>query len=234
MDYPKVICHMYTTIDGKIVTDLAGYPDCLEAGDIYDVFTFKSSNAWGCGRETFQYLSSDEVDLSKYELKKGELTDHFEKDDIYCFAFDRKGKLFFKDAYNDYADRKSRFVMVLTSSVDRRFISYLDSKGILYLICGEKELDLPLFLTKIKKLGITTFMLCGGPQLNALFIQQDLVDEISLVICPGIQGGRKELTFVGTEDVSKFPKFFKVKDARVLKGDTIQLLYTKSKKGQEK
>lgn len=58
MNRAKVICHMYTTIDGKIVTDLPGYPDCEIAGNIYDEITFQTSNAWGCGRETFEYLSN--------------------------------------------------------------------------------------------------------------------------------------------------------------------------------
>lgn len=45
MEYPKVICHMYQTMDGKIVTELPSYPDCEEAGEIYDRFTFRTSNA---------------------------------------------------------------------------------------------------------------------------------------------------------------------------------------------
>lgn len=227
MDSIKVICHMYTTIDGKIVTDLNSYPDCVEAGEIYDNFTFNTSNAWGCGRETFQYLSDESVDLNDYKPQEGPLKDHFIKDERYCFAFDRKGKLFFNGPYNDYGGKKSRFVSVLTENVDRRFLTYLESKNIAYLICGKTDLDLPLFLKKINSYGINIFMLCGGPQLNALFFEQDLVDEISLVICPGIQGGRKELTFVGTENVSKFPKFFKIKEANILDGDTVQLIYSK-------
>ena len=87
MDRAKVICHMFLTMDGKIQTDIKGYPDCEIAGEIYDNITFTSSNAWSCGRETFQYLSDDSVDLSKYKAKEGELKDKFIKDDIYCFAF---------------------------------------------------------------------------------------------------------------------------------------------------
>lgn len=226
-NYPKVICHMYVTIDGKIVTDLQGYPNCQQAGDIYDALIFSNSKAWGCGRETFQYLSNENIDLNKYSIKHGELKDHFVKDERYCIAFDRKGKLFFKEEYNDYANQKSRFVSILTESVDRRFVSYLDSKNISYLFCGKKDLDLSLFLTKIKKLGIDVFYLCGGAQINSLFFQQDLVDEISLVICPGIQGGRNELTFVGSDDISAFPKYFKVKNVEVLEGNTIYLTYIK-------
>lgn len=227
MNRAKVICHMYTTIDGKIVTDLLGYPDCEIAGNIYDEITFQTSNAWGCGRETFEYLSNHSVDLNQYKAKEGDLKDYFEKDKRYCFAFDRKGKLFFDNQYNDYGGQQSRFVSVLTENVDRRFLSYLESKGICYLFCGKEELDLSLFLSKIKKLGIDTFMLCGGAQINALFLQQDLIDEISLVICPGIQGGRKEITFIGTENVAYFPKYFKVKAVKILPGDTIYLTYKK-------
>lgn len=50
----KIISHMYRTIDGKIVTDLQGYSDCEKAGEFYDNYTFATSNAWGCGRETFE------------------------------------------------------------------------------------------------------------------------------------------------------------------------------------
>ncbi len=223
----EVICHMYITIDGKIETDINGYPDCFKAGEIYDNFTFSSSNAWGCGRETFQYLSNNLIDLNDYPFKSGELVDKFIKDDIYCFAFDRKGKLFFNQEYNDYYEKKSRFVSVLTENVDRRFISYLDSKNISYIFAGKDELDLNLFLEKLEKYGIKRFMLCGGAQINALFLEKDLVDEIHLVIAPGIQGGRKELTFVGTDNISKFPKYFKVKNVEILEGDTVVLTYIK-------
>ncbi len=220
-----VTCHMYISMDGKIETEIEGYPDCQIAGDIYDEITFSSSKAWGCGRATFQYLSDESVNLEDYEPYTGELEDHFIKDEIYCFAFDRKGKLFFKDTHNDYGGKKSRFVSVLTRNVDRRFITYLNKKGLAYLFTGEQELDLPLFLKKIFDLGIKHFYLCGGAQINALFMEQDLIDEISLIIAPGVQGGRKEVTFVGTEDVSKFPKYFKIKDVKVLDGDTVHLIY---------
>lgn len=55
--------------------------------------------------------------------------------------------------------------------------------------------------------------------------KQNLIDEISLVIAPGVQGGRKKLTFVGTEEMSKFPKYFKIKDVKVLDDDTVHPIY---------
>ena len=64
-----------------------------------------------------------------------------------------------------------------------------------------------------------------GPNINAVFMDHDLIDEISLVICNGVQGGRKELTFVGEDNVSKFPKYFKVKEVKLLEDDTVYLRY---------
>lgn len=227
MNKVKVICHMYTTIDGKIVTDIAGYPDCEVAGNIYDELTFTYGKAWGCGRSTFTYLSDEKVNLNNYKAKEGLLVDHIIKDERYCFSFDRKGKLFFKDVYNDYAGHKSRLVYVLTKQVDRRFITYLDDMNLSYMFCGDNDLDIDVFLSKLGDLGIDTFVLCGGAEINAAFLNGDYVDEISLVICNGIQGGRKEITFVGTNDVSKFPKYFKVKEVKVLADNTVYLHYVK-------
>lgn len=77
--------------------------------------------------------------------------------------------------------------------------------GIGYLICGDEDLDLNLFLEKIVKYyGFKTFYLTCGPRINSSFIKKDLVDEISLIVCPGIQGGRKELTFVGDDNNDLF------------------------------
>ncbi len=229
MNKTKVICHMYTSIDGKIVTNLKGFPDCEVAGNIYDEITLNSSNAWGCGRTTFEYLSANNINLNEYE-ETTDLNDNFIQDERYCFAFDRKGKLFFTNPYNDYANKQSRIVSVLTTSVDKRFITYLKKHNIAYIFCGEKDLDFNLFLTKIKNYGIDTFMLCGGGEINAAFMKQDLIDEISLVICPGIQGGRKEITFVSIEDNKEFPKYFKPIEVNILEGNTVYLHYIKEVK----
>lgn len=65
--------------------------------------------------------------------------------------------------------------------------------GIGFLICGEGDLNLKLLLEKLKKYyDFDIFYLTGGPKTNSSFIKEDLVDEISLIIYPGIQGGRKK------------------------------------------
>lgn len=100
--------------------------------------------------------------------------------------------------------------------------------GIGYLICGDEDLDLNLFLEKIVKYyGFKTFYLTGGLRINSSFIKKDLVDEISLIVCPGIQGGRKELTFVGDDNNDLFPKFFNLKEAKACDHNVLKLTYSK-------
>lgn len=70
--------------------------------------------------------------------------------------------------------------------------------------------------------------MCGGAEINAAFFKADLVDEISLVIGPAIDGNRHALTFVGTEDVGSFPKYFKFKDVEQLANNGVVLRYEKS------
>ena len=64
-----------------------------------------------------------------------------------------------------------------------------------------------------------TFALCGGAEINAAFMRADMVDEISLVIGPGVDGSRNALTYVGSEDMAGFPKFYRLKEVRQINGN---------------
>lgn len=225
----KVICHMYLSLDGKIVTELKGFPnnrDCEEAGEIYDRLDFSLGEAWGCGPTTFQTEIS--TDLSRFRGASVSFEDRFVDSDNYCFAFDRKGRLRWESPFMLYGGKKSQIVEVLTKGVSPEFVAYLDEIGIPYLFAGDQEMDLEMFLIKIREIyHIETFVLCGGPSINAEFMRKDLVDEISLVIAPGVQGGRKELTFVGTDDNTCFPKYFDFKEVETHSNNVIRLIYTK-------
>lgn len=149
-------------------------------------------------------------------------------DKYLCFAFDRFGKLDWDAPCNPYAGRDSRVVEVLTKKVDPRLPAYLEKRGIAYLFAGDDDLDPRLFLEKIHAMGgISSFYLCGGPEINAAFLRAGVVDAISLVVCPGIQGGRKELTFVGTDDLEGFPLYFEPTEAKIYPGGGLRLLYRK-------
>lgn len=223
----SVICHMMTTIDGKIVIDWDGNEDYETVGAEYDRLISTYGEAMGCGRATCQMELP--VDISKYEGASVRYEDKVilpEEGAGLSVAFDRYGKLRWTENYSAYAGQRRLTLEVLTEQVQPEFLAYLDELNIPYLFAGKTDFDPELFLTKLKRLyGVETFVLCGGAQINAEFMRHDLVDEISLVIGPGVDGNRNALTFVGAEDVSGFPRFFRLKTMTELPGNGVLLRY---------
>jgi len=143
-----------------------------------------------------------------------------------CVAFDRYGKLRWESAVMSYGGQSNLMMEVLTEQVSPEFLAYLDDLGIPYLFAGKEDFDPELFLQKLKRLcHIDTFALCGGAEINAAFMRADMVDEISLVIGPGVDGNRNALTCVGAENVEGFPKFYRLKEVRQIAGNGVVLRY---------
>lgn len=225
----KVICHMMTTIDGKIAIDWDGNEDYEFAGMEYDRLIHTYGQAMGCGRATCQM--DIPVDFSKYKDIPVSYQDKVilpEEGASLSIAFDRYGKLRWTGNYSEYAGRRQLMLEVLTEQVRPEFLAYLDDLGIPYLFAGKEDFNPELFLIKLKEHYHTdTFVLCGGAQINAEFMRRGLVDEISLVIGPGVDGNRNALTFTGAEDVTGFPQFYQLKEARPLGHNSVLLYYTK-------
>lgn len=229
MNRAKVICHMMTTIDGKISIDFDGSLGYMAVSEEYDRRVFSYGQAYGCGRGTFQQEHS--VDFLKYKGVSVKYEDKVimpSNGEFLCICFDRFGKLRWDSPIKAYAGHKSLMLEVLTEQVPPEFLAYLDELGIPYIFAGESDLDPALFLQKLKTLyHVDTFALCGGAEINAAFFKADLVDEISLVIAPAIDGNRNALTFVGTEDTGGFPQYFKLKNVEQLENNGVVLWYEK-------
>lgn len=229
MNRARVICHMMTTIDGKISIDFDGSNDYIAVGDEYDRLTFSYGEAYGCGRATFQ--EDIQVDFSKYRNISVKYEDKVilpPENKFLCVCFDRFGKLRWENKFMTYVGHDSLLLEVLTEKVQPEFLAYLDDLGIPYIFAGKENFEPEIFLKKIKELyHINTFTLCGGAEINAVFLKADLVDEISIVIGPVIDGNRNALTFVGTENTDGFPKYFKLKEVEKLDNNGVILRYIK-------
>lgn len=143
-------------------------------------------------------------------------------------AFDRYGKHRWESNTLSYAGHDSLILEVLTEKVAPEFLAYLDELNIPYIFAGKEDFEPELFLQKIKALyNVEVFALCGGAEINAVFMKKDLVDEISLVIGGAIDGSRNALTFVGSENIDNFPKYFKLKNIEVIANSGVILHYVK-------
>lgn len=82
-----------------------------------------------------------------------------------------------------------RVVVVLTERVSDFYLAVLREHGVSYLLAGRDDADLPLALEKIgARLGVQTLMLEGGGGINGSFLHAGLVDEVSVLVAPVVDG----------------------------------------------
>lgn len=80
----------------------------------------------------------------------------------------------------------AQVIEVLTEQADERYLNYLKSMNIPYIIAGKTGIDVRTALLKLKNIGCETLLLEGGSVINGYFQRADVIDEISLVVAPVI------------------------------------------------
>jgi 2,5-diamino-6-(ribosylamino)-4(3H)-pyrimidinone 5'-phosphate reductase len=186
---PRVICHMMASIDGRIVT--RGWPLSEEGRRQYEiVHEIFHAQAWLCGRITMQehFAAGARPDSEVARTHDGPERGDFiapGEHSSFAIAVDPRGKLIW--ASGDLAG--DHVVALLTHRVSDEYLMDLRDRGVSYLLSGQRDVDLPLALTKIaERLGVQTLMLEGGGSVNGSFLSAGLVDEVSLLLAPVVDG----------------------------------------------
>ena len=200
MKKPFVVCHMFTSMDGKIdgafMTDPAAVAARTEYGNLRG---FYQCQATVYGTVTMAGGFADgwagQIPSSGASYPR---EDWVAPSDVqnYIVSVDPLGKLGWSSAYIEKKGRlRAHVIEVLTEQVSEDYIAYLRGFGISYLFAGEKQLDCALLLHKLQSLfGIEKVMLAGGGYMNGSFLQEDLIDEVSLVIAPVVDGNTTSVT----------------------------------------
>lgn len=194
MNRPYIICHMVTSVDGKVTGEFLSKSQCAEACEIYYEINRKlRCNGFICGRVTMEGSFTDGYfpDLSGYEpIKSKEDFIPQNLSSFYAVTFDPKGKLGWKsnkiiDPDGDPGYDGAQIIEVLTEQVNGQYLAYLQSMDIPYIFAGESAIDVNVTLSKLKNLmGCDTLLLEGGSIINGSFQRADAIDELSLVVAP--------------------------------------------------
>ena len=242
MNRPYIICHMVTSIDGKVTGDFLSCPKCEKATDIYyelnREYNRNGANGFICGRVTMEssFTGGYYPDLSEYEPVHHDmdLKMDFILDDMtgfYAVAFDPKGKLGWKsnkiiDPDGDPGYDGAQIIEVLTKQADERYLGYLESMEIPYIFAGETEIDVELALFKLKNIiGCDTLLLEGGSIVNGYFQRADVIDELSLVVAPVVADKNDKPLFADSTLST-----FEVVNAKIENGVTVLNYLKKGKR----
>ena len=192
---PYIICHMVTSVDGKVTGDFLYDKKCEAATELYYQINrdFKA-DAFACGRVTMEgsFTQGLKPDLSRFAGIEISREDYVADSSARYFAvaFDRHGQLGWQtpvivDDDPGYGD--AHILEVMCEDAPDEYLAYLQNIGVSYIFAGKEELDLPLALKKLYALfGIRTLLLEGGSILNGAFQREHMVDELSLVMAPVI------------------------------------------------
>ncbi|MBQ4265822.1 MAG: dihydrofolate reductase family protein [Clostridia bacterium] len=193
MNRPNVICHMTTSIDGKVTGEFLAMPECEHATQVYyDINRAYRADAFACGRETMEssFTGGWYPDLSRVHGKSVPREDYAAARDAKFFAvsFDRKGRLGWKTPYivdEDPGYGGAHIIEVLLEGVSDAYLAYLRETGVSYIFAGTEEMDIGLALRKLRALfGVKTLLLEGGSIINGAFARAGMIDELSLVVAP--------------------------------------------------
>ena len=110
----------------------------------------------------------------------------------YAVAVDTVGKL--QSSRSDIDG--DHLICVLSERVSTEYLDLLRNIGISYIISGESEINLAEAMGLLAEhFGISRLLLEGGGHINGAFLATGLLDGISLLLAPGIDG-RHEIAAV--------------------------------------
>lgn len=229
MNKPYIICHMMTSIDGKIDGAFFDEPASEKPGDLYETLKCQMADAWANGTNTLKmYFADADIDYSVYKGIEPVIGDHVpEGEELpWLVAFDAHGRLDWDSPKVEYPGGEwSRVLEVTTESVRPEFLAHLDKLGIARIVAGKDAIDFPLALEKLSALGIQRIALCGGAKINGALFDAGLIDEISLIIAPYVSG---EAVQTIAECTSGKSHPFALKDVERLTDGALRLTFLKA------
>ncbi|MBB5764785.1 dihydrofolate reductase family protein [Methylorubrum rhodesianum] len=188
---PKIICHMVSSIDGRLhpsrFTVPAAGVDGARLRKHYDEVAARfGAQGWMCGRVTMQEISKGKPrqvtgpGVSSREPFVGD-----RKDRDLAIAIDPKGRVHYgqDNLLGDHA------VAVLSETVSDAYLAELREDGVSYLFAGPDGRDLAKAMDALgEAFGVETILLQGGASINGSFLKAGLIDEMSVLIQPAVDG----------------------------------------------
>lgn len=166
----RIACDMVDKISGDeyyTALDALDCPSHVEGKLSYQIHycgfdEFKSGSGVGIGKETFHVAN---------------------KADGYSISVDTRGTLLWDGT--DNADR----LCIVSEQATEDYLAYLRDKGISYIATGKDRIDLLRAMEILKEeFGVTRLAVVGGGKINGGFLAAGLLDEVSVMIAPGIDG----------------------------------------------
>jgi hypothetical protein len=238
---PKIIIMMVSSFDGQakgkylfeqgspkegLIEFFKEFKAVPHEADIYGANTMKEAYCPGKVNLS-KYLNNNIIIPKEDWISPNKL-------DYYVFTFDRNGDINYTNCnFDAFAWMKcpekigvceSHAVEILLESVTNEYLQFLREKKVSYIFAGKKKFDYELALQKMKKIfKVNSAILGGGPTINGIFYDKNLVNEVNIVLFPCSGSGDDNIGILGKGKFVEFDLF----DLKKFDGGSVLLKYRK-------
>lgn len=185
MKKPYIVCHMMTSLDGRI--DCAMTAQLPGVEDYYRTLEALRAPTTTSGRVTAQlemalpgeFQAGDPTPVGREAFSRKAGAPGYE------VVVDTHGRLLWPDA-----GEPEKPLLILTSEqATQEYLSYLDSRGISWIAVGKERVDLARAVEILAaEFGVERMAVVGGSAINTSFLDTGLLDEVSILVGAGIDG----------------------------------------------
>jgi 2,5-diamino-6-(ribosylamino)-4(3H)-pyrimidinone 5'-phosphate reductase len=220
---PRIICHMLSSLDGRI--DSSSLKAVTGKGEYEATGNELNGDAWICGRTTMQqHFAEDEPFQSATNITAGPQPVYVaRRAQSYAISVDTLGKLRWLSGDLD----GDHLICVLSEQVPEYYLADLREKQISYIVSGTTSVDLVEAVNLIGEyFAVQRLLLEGGGHINGAFLEADLVDEVSILLVPAIDGRHDVPTvFDGVSAAKTTATSLKLQSVDKRDGDALWLRY---------
>lgn len=146
-----------------------------------------------------------------------------EESDAYMVSVDTLGHL----RWNSNSIDDVPLVYIVSERVSKEYLEMLRKQGISWIAVGNENIDLDTAMNILyEQFHVKRLALLGGGHINGGFLQAGLIDEVSLLIAPGIDGRKNGTSvFDGIVTMENLPIHLRLTGLERLENDVIWLRY---------
>lgn len=228
---PQVICHMLSGIDARVDVDhwcpTEGASRDAQVALYFELMKQFNARAHIVGRVTMEpYAKGIAADpggpAPAHRMHQG-----LHRDLPLAVVLDPEGKLHWQ---SDALDG-DHLLMVLGPDVPDGHLRELAGRGVSYLVALDARIDPTWLLDQLARhFGASRVLVAGGGLVNGRFLAAGLVDEISLLMVPGLDGRRAARNLFDTGELGLAGRMaLSLQGAEVLDHQAVHLRYAVSR-----
>ncbi|MCC8113336.1 MAG: dihydrofolate reductase family protein [Bacteroidales bacterium] len=219
---PYIICHMMQSIDGRI--------DCAMTEKIDDTdHYYEALDSLNCPSHL-----SGKITMAMHEALPG----IFKAEDTtpigepswhkateaegYTGVVDTKGTLLWESAMIE----DKPLLCIVSQEAPKAYLDYLDGLGASWIAVGKGKIDLSKAMEILcREFGVERLAVVGGGHINGSMLDAGLLDEVSIMIGPAIDGRQGFAAVFDGLPTDREPFMLTIKDLKQYPEGTIWLRY---------